>query len=126
MIDNKPMRQKVVLGVNPRIKILGTVIDVLDMNQTVSLVDEYVRKKVPLHLVGVNADKINEIKRNKRLRQIVNNCGIINADGASVIMASRFLGKPLPERVADIDLMRRITKGLSVCEEKYVGFGVEI
>lgn len=115
MIDNKPVRQKVVLGVNPRIKILGTVIDVLDMNQTVSLVDEYVRKKVPLHLVGVNADKINEIKRNKRLRQIVNNCGIINADGASVIMASRFLGKPLPERVAGIDLMECL---VSLSEEK--------
>lgn len=102
--------QEVVLSKNPRIKILDTIIDVLDMNQTIDLVDKYVQKKIPLHLVGVNADKINELNSNNRLKQIVNSCGIINADGASVILASKFLGKPLPERVAGIDLMEHLIK----------------
>lgn len=102
--------QEVVLSKNPRIKILDTIIDVLDMNQTIDLVDKYVQKKIPLHLVGVNADKINELNTNNRLKQIVNSCGIINADGASVILASKFLGKPLPERVAGIDLMEHLIK----------------
>lgn len=65
-------------------------------------------KKIPLHLAGVNADKINELNKNEKLKQIVNSCGIINADGASVVMASRFLNKPLPERVAGIDLMQKL------------------
>ena len=39
------------------------------------------------------------------MKEIVNSCGIINADGASVILASKFLKKPLPEKVAGIDLM---------------------
>lgn len=66
-------------------------------------------------MVGVNADKINELNKNERLKQIVNSCGIINADGASVIMASKFLGKPLPERVAGIDLMQSL---VALCEKK--------
>ncbi|MCB7430309.1 WecB/TagA/CpsF family glycosyltransferase, partial [Erysipelatoclostridium ramosum] len=37
---------------------------------------------------------------------------VINADGASVVMASKYLGKPLPERVAGIDLMQDLV-GLS-------------
>jgi len=94
------------LGDNSRVTILGTDIDVLDTAETISLVEQYVIRKEPLHLVGVNADKINEIAQNEKLRRIVNNCGIINADGASVIMASKFLKKPLPERVAGIDLMQ--------------------
>lgn len=102
--------QEVVLSKNPRIKILDTIIDVLDMNQTIDLVEEYVQKKIPLHLIGVNADKINELNTNHRLKQIVNSCGIINADGASVILASRFLGKSLPERVAGIDLMEHLVE----------------
>ncbi len=115
MSNYKPAQQEAVLGVNPRIEILDTIIDVLDMNQTIDLVEEYVQKKVPLHLIGVNADKINELKHNRRLKQIVNSCGIINADGASVVMASKFLGNPLPERVAGIDLMESL---VALSEEK--------
>ena len=69
--------------------------------------------------MGVNADKINEVNSNERMKQIVNSCGIINADGASVIMASKYLNKPLPERVAGVDLMQELValsarKGYSI------------
>lgn len=105
-----PVKQERILGKNKRITILNTVIDVLTVRETIDLVDEYVRQKEPLHLMGVNADKINELNENERLKQIVNSCGIINADGASVIKASRYLGIPLPERVAGIDLMQSLIK----------------
>lgn len=102
-----------------RIRLLNTTIDVLNIQETVELVERYVQKKEPLHLMGVNADKINELNRNERLKEIVNSCGIINADGVSVVKASRYLGKPLPERVAGIELMERLValsaeKGYSV------------
>lgn len=105
MSGYKLASQEQILGTNPRIRILDIFIDVLSVNQTIKLVEKYVIKKIPLHLIGVNADKINEANKNIRLKQIINSCGVINADGASVIMASKFLGKPLPERVAGIDLM---------------------
>lgn len=98
-------KQEIRLGKNKRITILGVQIDVLSVVETIELVEEYVKKKVPLHLMGVNADKINECNRNPKLKQIVNSCGIINADGASVILASEYLGENLPERVAGVDLM---------------------
>ena len=104
----KEAKQEKILGKNKRIEILNTKIDVLNVEETIALVDEYVQKKEPLHLIGVNADKINELNKNERLKQIVNSCGIINADGASVIMASKYLGMPLPERVAGIDLMQSL------------------
>lgn len=92
-----------------RIRILNTNIDVLTMDETVCAVHEYIKKGQFLHLMGVNADKINLLNRDEHLREIVNSCGIINADGISVIKASRYLKKPLPERVAGIDLMQRLT-----------------
>ncbi len=110
MEDWTPAKQEKVLGNNKRIIILNTIIDVLNVQETIDLVEEYVKQKEPLHLMGVNADKINEINENERLKQIVNSCGIINADGASVIKASKYLGKPLPERVAGIDLMQSLVK----------------
>ncbi len=106
----KLAKQERVLGNNKRIVLMNTTIDVLDMDQTLDVVEKYLIQKEPLHLIGVNADKINEINKNERLRQIVNSCGVINADGASVILASRFLKKPLPERVAGIDLMQNLIR----------------
>lgn len=103
------------LGKNSRITILGTQIDVLSRQQTVDLVNQYVLTKTGLHLMGVNADKLNATSHNELLKDIVNKCGVINADGASVVLASRFLGKPLPERVAGIDLMQDLVK---LSEEK--------
>ena len=104
-----------VLGHNRRITILDTVIDVLDEKETINLVEKYINEKEPLHLMGVNADKINSLNTNHRLKEIINGCGIINADGASVVLASRFLKKPLPERVAGIDLMQKL---VDVSEKK--------
>ena len=59
MSDGKLAKQEIILGNNKRITILNTVIDVLNMQETVALVEKYVQKKVPLHLAGVNADKTN-------------------------------------------------------------------
>lgn len=91
-----------------RIKILNTYIDNLSMSETVEEVDKFIAAKKPLHLMGVNADKINTLQEDDKLRDIVNGCDIINADGTSVIWASKVLKKPLKERVAGIDLMQEL------------------
>ena len=108
MAEYKEAKQETILGDNQRITLLNTVIDVLNVQQTIDLVEKYVQTKTPLHLMGVNADKINEVNSNERMKQIVNSCGVINADGGSVILASKYLKKPLPERVAGIDLMQSL------------------
>lgn len=104
------VNQEKVLSEKHRIKILDVKIDVLDVKETIDLVEQYVIQKEPLHLMGVNADKINECCDNPLLKKIVNSCGVINADGASVVLASKYLKSPLPERVAGIDLMQDLVK----------------
>lgn len=61
MSNYEPVGQEVILGKNSRVTILNTLIDVLTMKETVDLVEQYVNTKTPLHLMGVNADKINEV-----------------------------------------------------------------
>lgn len=114
-MGNERIKQEKILGHNKRISILGAPIDVLNTKQTIHLVEQYILKKEPLHLLGVNADKLTQIHKDVRLRKIVKSCGVINADGASLIMASKFLSKPLPERVAGIDLMQAL---IALCEKK--------
>jgi N-acetylglucosaminyldiphosphoundecaprenol N-acetyl-beta-D-mannosaminyltransferase len=42
------------------------------------------------------------------MREIVNRCGLINADGQGVVWASKLLGDPLPGRVPGLDLMHEL------------------
>jgi len=93
-----------------RVTILETYVDNLSMNETVDAVEEYIKDRRFLHLMGVNADKINAMHDDPELKRIVNECAIINADGVSVVWASKKLKTPLKERVAGIDLMERLLK----------------
>lgn len=106
------------LGNRKRISISDVNIDSLTMNETINLVNDYIDKEEPLHLMGVNADKINLANEKIEIKKIINECGLINADGASVILASKFLNTPLPERVAGIDLMMNL---LELSNEKKYG-----
>lgn len=110
MENNQKSRKK-----NNKITILNTTIDLLNMQETIKLVEQYILSKTPLHLAGVNADKILQINNNVKLKSIIDKCGIVNADGCSIVLASKFLNKPLPERIAGIDLMNNL---IELCEKK--------
>jgi N-acetylglucosaminyldiphosphoundecaprenol N-acetyl-beta-D-mannosaminyltransferase len=58
--------------------------------------------------VVVNVDKIVKANHDPELRQIINDCDLINADGMPVVWASRLLGKPLKERVTGVDLFEAL------------------
>ena len=91
-----------------RINLLNTPIDALSMAETVDLIDRAIARREQLHHVVVNAAKLVYLQKDRDLYESVVACDLINADGQSVVWASRFLGKPLPERVAGIDLMQEL------------------
>ena len=60
-------------------------------------------------LIGVlNAAKIVNLRRDPNLRDALLDCNMLLADGQSVVWASWLLHKPLPERVAGIDLFEAL------------------
>lgn len=93
-----------------RIKILNTTIDNLSMQETLALVEEKIKTGEQLHHVVVNAGKIVAMQKDLELRRSVEQSHIINADGQAVVWASRFLNKPLKERVAGIDFMANLVE----------------
>ena len=83
-------------------------IDAITMNETLSQIENAIDNKRPIHHVVLNAFKIVSAQNDSKLKESIINCDIINADGQAVVWASRFLNKPLPERVAGIDLMEQL------------------
>lgn len=80
------------------------------MEQTIEIIKDSIRDKMYLQHVVVNSGKIVSMQNNNLLLKSVLDADIINADGMAVVWASRFLGKPLPERVAGIDLMMNLVE----------------
>jgi N-acetylglucosaminyldiphosphoundecaprenol N-acetyl-beta-D-mannosaminyltransferase len=91
-----------------RITLMGCAIDNLSMEETLQTVEGFIRTGQPHQHVVVNVDKLVKASRDPGLRQIINDCALINVDGMPVVWASRLLGKPLKERVAGVDLFEAL------------------
>jgi N-acetylglucosaminyldiphosphoundecaprenol N-acetyl-beta-D-mannosaminyltransferase len=91
-----------------KLELFGLHVDNLTMEETLARIDEFIASRTVHHHVVINVDKIVKAHRNPQLRDIINACDLVNVDGQPVVWAARFLGKPLKERVAGVDLMQRL------------------
>jgi N-acetylglucosaminyldiphosphoundecaprenol N-acetyl-beta-D-mannosaminyltransferase len=94
--------------VTARSDVLGCGIDRLDMQQTVDRIDGVIASGGFAQHMAMNVAKLVTLRDDPRLREIVDRCSIVSPDGQGVVIASRLLGDPLPERVTGIDLMHNL------------------
>jgi len=107
------------------IYILNTKIHNLSTQETLDKIERAIQDQKQIHHVVVNAGKMVAMQTDMELRKSVNESDIINADGQSVVWASRFLGKPLKERVAGIDLMESLVKMAHIKKHKIFFLGAK-
>jgi N-acetylglucosaminyldiphosphoundecaprenol N-acetyl-beta-D-mannosaminyltransferase len=90
-----------------RTRLLGLEVDPLRMPEAVGQVLAWIRAPdgICRYVVTPNVDHVVLLRENASLRAAYRSAGLILADGAPVIWASRLLGKPLPERVPGSDLV---------------------
>lgn len=88
-----------------RVEVMDAPIDPWTMGQTVEACARIVAEGRFAHLIGVNADKLLQMRDDPWMDACVRRCEVINADGASMVIAASRLGVELPERVAGVDLM---------------------
>jgi N-acetylglucosaminyldiphosphoundecaprenol N-acetyl-beta-D-mannosaminyltransferase len=100
---------------NARAELFGIPLDLLTMQQTVERCRGLIEAGRPAQHVVVNAGKVVMMQDVPGLREIIEHCDVVNADGQSVVWAGRVLGVPVPERVAGIDLMEQL---LALAEDR--------
>lgn len=108
-----------------RVEFMGAKIDALTMQETLEYVSEVIKSRQKVQHVVVNVAKLMTMRRDRKLREIVNNSDLINADGAGVVMGARLLGIPIPERVAGIDLMNRLVEQANRYDYRLFFLGAE-
>lgn len=102
-------------GAGPSIEMMGCRIDNLTMAETLDRIDQFIESGRPHQHVVVNVDKLVKASRDPSLRQIINDCALVNVDGMPVVWASRLLGRPLKERVSGVDLFEAIMQRAGQC-----------
>lgn len=91
-----------------KIKLFDIEIDNLTMNETINIILNSIKNGEFIVREDLNAAKMIWLNKHKELFDAIKNAEIINADGQSVVLASKFLGNPLKERITGIDLMENL------------------
>ncbi len=89
-----------------RINLFGVGIDGFTMREAVSrILDPDASDDVCSFVVTPNLDHAVLLETNEKLREAYEHARLVLADGWPVVLASRLLGRPLPERVTGSDLI---------------------
>jgi N-acetylglucosaminyldiphosphoundecaprenol N-acetyl-beta-D-mannosaminyltransferase len=93
-----------------RVGFFGAQIDPLTMQETLDSAQEIIHQGKPRQHVVVNVAKLVTMQKNEEIRNIVNSCSLINADGQGIVWGANLFGANIPERVAGIDLFTNLVK----------------
>ncbi len=91
-----------------RVYLLGTPIDLLSHDESVSHAVAAMAGRVPTVHVALNVAKFVEMRRDADLRRDVEAAEMIGLDGMGLVLALRLFGARGVERVAGIDLMEAL------------------
>ena len=91
-----------------RIPVLGVRFDALTLDQAAALAEKLFQTRTGGMIATVNSEILLRCRRDSRLAEAVCRADLVLADGIGVVIASRILGRPLPERVSGADLTPRL------------------
>jgi exopolysaccharide biosynthesis WecB/TagA/CpsF family protein/anti-anti-sigma factor len=87
------------------IVILSVPFDIVTTAQTLALVGQMIESRRPHYLIMADVDFAVRAMRDVEVRRILLEAHLILSDGMPLVWASRWLGNPLPERIAAPDLV---------------------
>jgi N-acetylglucosaminyldiphosphoundecaprenol N-acetyl-beta-D-mannosaminyltransferase len=93
-----------------RIYILGVPIDDVTENEAVKYIDTLMNDGKLHQVVTVNPEFVMEAQRDPRFMQVLNDASLATADGMGILVAARWLGTPIRERVTGVALVERLAK----------------
>ena len=106
-----------------RVEILGVPFLHETFDGTVDLLTRRVLKGEKIQVVTANPEIVMMCRDNPYFMTMLQNADIITPDGIGIVMASRWMGQPLPERVAGFELLNGLMSRANENGWKYVLLG---
>lgn len=93
-----------------KIEFLDYKVDNLSMDETLNYIENAIDNNQHIIREDLNAAKVVWMKKDRDYAKLIIDANLINADGQSVVTASKWLGNPIKERVSGIDLMENLVR----------------
>ena len=90
------------------VDVLGVKISCVNKNQVALRVADALSRGSPTGIFTPNPEIVMRAQKDLKFKSILNSADLSLADGIGIIIASRLLGTPLPERITGIDTGERI------------------
>ena len=91
-----------------RVNILGVGIDPVTMTEAIQFCENRISTRIPAEIITANAEMVMQANANPRLFAAMSNAALVIPDGAGVILAAKYFGMDMPERVAGYDLSQEL------------------
>ena len=94
------------------IKILKVSFSTMNMKETIDAVASQIagNNERTFHIITGNPEIVLHAEKDNELREIINECDLVTPDGVGIVLASKWKGKPLEERVTGFDLLTELLK----------------
>ena len=90
--------------------ILGVRVHAVTMTETLAWIEAAVAARAPRQICTGNPEFLMAARRDREFFDVLNRADLVVPDGVGLLMAARWLGARLPERVAGSDLIYRIAE----------------
>lgn len=102
--------EKVDVNVEKYARVMGIDFPKITLDQTIEILSNVIEKNRSqvFHVITVNPEITMACQKDKALRSIVDEAGLITADGIGIVMVSRLKGGNLPERVTGYDTLLKL------------------
>lgn len=98
-----------------RTEFMGIPVDAITMRDTIAEIHQSIKRGEHIQHMAINTMIVLRMVEDPEFMHTLSKCEVINADGIGVVWASKWLGKPLPERVTGIDLMEAL---IALCAQE--------
>jgi len=92
------------------VEILGVPVHRVTMEETLSIIDGYVRSDRPHLIVTADASGIAQAQSDADLMALYRSANLVTPDSSGVLWAARRAGKPIPARVSGVEILDQVCR----------------
>lgn len=88
--------------------LLNTYVNNVDMNETIQMIEEFIKKKKKSYVVSINVDVVIKIENDPYLKKITDEADIVLVDGKPLVWIAKIHKNPVKEKISGSDLVPRL------------------
>ncbi len=92
------------------VRLLGVKVHLVTRRQALQVMSGFVRSGDPHQVVTVNPEFVMTARKNRDFARVLEEADLAIPDGIGLVLGSRLMGRPIPERVAGSDLVPELAR----------------